>query len=597
MIWIVLCLPVLAVAITTADFLLELWKSPMKARRIVLLAVLPAGAVLVLGFTNLAGVSALTLTWDGQGINSPSDGSGTWDTSTSNWYNGSLSLSGTWSDGSDALFGAGTAGGYTVTLGASVAPAGISFATPNYTIAPDAGGSYVLTVGGNGITANASATVNAPLALSADQTWTAAAGQALTVGGVISGSGGLTVNGPGGVTLSNSNTYTGGTTVNGGTLNLEAGGETGAIRGVLTINPGATVELAGNSLGFFNPGSTSVSAVNVNGATIDIAVNDNNGYTANFYLTGGTMSATGGGTFHFANGYGVTTYSSTATSLISSGIVTRDKGTMNFDVARGTTASGVDLLVSGNIIPLTFVGGVEGINKAGSGVMVLSGNNSYDGGTTINGGVLVLANTTGSATGTGPVTVNGGLLTGSGTAAGSVSILSGGSLAVGGSSIGTMGISGDLSLAGVSSFRIDSTTGKGGVNDAVIGMHNIVFGGTLNVTDLASARLLCRQRKLGSVQLQRQHVGAQLRRTLTGLPTLAGKLKWDFNYSDGVLSIVDTSASAFSGSATWTSTSSSLWSSPGNWRDGNNLHGRSGLQRCQWPRHGHLQQLRFSDLD
>ena len=153
--------------------------------------------------------------------------------------------------------------------------------------------------------------------------------------------------------------------------------------------------------------------MNVNGATIDIAVNDNNGYTANFYLTGGTMSATGGGTFHFANGYGVTTYSSTATSLISSDIVTRDKGTMNFDVARGTTASGVDLLVSGNIIPLTFVGGVEGINKAGSGVMVLSGNNSYDGGTTINGGVLQAIDGVGLPSGSS--FFNGGVLQSSGT--------------------------------------------------------------------------------------------------------------------------------------------------------------------------------------
>ena len=63
------------------------------------------------------------------------------------------------------------------------------------------------------------------------------------------------------------------------------------------------------------------------------------------------MSSTGGSAFHFSSGYGVTTYASAATSVISSGIVIRDSNTnnMQFNVASGTAAGGVDLLVSGNI--------------------------------------------------------------------------------------------------------------------------------------------------------------------------------------------------------------------------------------------------------
>ena len=127
----------------------------------------------------------------------------------------------------------------------------MSFSAANYTLS---GGSLTL----QGSTGPAAVTVSGG-AQSIDSALILAssvniAGEGnISFGGVISGSGGLIVNGPGGVTLSNFNTYTGGTTVNGGTLNLEAGGETGAIRGVLTINPGATVELAGNSLGYYNP--------------------------------------------------------------------------------------------------------------------------------------------------------------------------------------------------------------------------------------------------------------------------------------------------------------------------------------------------------
>src|SRR5437764_5182720 len=60
--------------------------------------------------------------------------------------------------------------------------------------------------------------------------------------------------------------------------------------------------------------------------------------------------------------------------------------------------------------------GTGGINKIGPGVLVLAGNNTYFGTTTVNAGTLIVNNTAGSGTGAGDVTVNpGAVLGGTGT--------------------------------------------------------------------------------------------------------------------------------------------------------------------------------------
>ena len=151
----------------------------MNIRCIASFVALLVGAVSLFCFTNPA--AAQTYTWDGQANGSLQDSSGTWNGGASNWWNGS---DGPWADGDAAVFGAGSPGNgsYTVTLGGNVAPNGITFNNPGYTVMPDASSLYGMTVGAGGITTNASATINPTITLSAAQTWTTAANQTLTIG-------------------------------------------------------------------------------------------------------------------------------------------------------------------------------------------------------------------------------------------------------------------------------------------------------------------------------------------------------------------------------------------------------------------------------
>ena len=88
--------------------------------------------------------------------------------------------------------------------------------------------------------------------------------------GVLSGGGSLTKDGTGILTLSSQNTYSGGTTVNNGTLNLDGGAKTLQQFGTLTVSGGSSLVQLGPAVGGNNIIDNMV--VNIqNGATLDDA--------------------------------------------------------------------------------------------------------------------------------------------------------------------------------------------------------------------------------------------------------------------------------------------------------------------------------------
>lgn len=204
-----------------------------------------------------------------------------------------------------------------------------------------------------------------------------------------SGSYGITKVGGGTLVLTEVQTYTGGTTVNEGTLQVAGNGGYGRLIGTLTVGASGTVLVSGDGtgLGYYDQLST----VNVNGGLVTSAGTMHIwNITGGMNLAGGTLQSNGG--VNNAGGsqleWNRTSVNATGdnTSTIAGRINIRgDNGYtgISFNISDG--ASVTDLLVSA---PITEASGGLGITKSGAGTMALSGVNSYSGATTIDAGTI-----------------------------------------------------------------------------------------------------------------------------------------------------------------------------------------------------------------
>ena len=220
----------------------------------------------------------------------------------------------------------------------------------------------------------------------------------------VSGSGALVKNGSGTLTIQKMLSYTGGTTVNEGALVLGYGGANGMIRGNLAIQEGAQVTLKGGDSFGYSGGNASVKNVNITGGTLYFGDKANQTFQNTvFNLKGAVVDGVTGGRMDIWTKAVVNVKAANKASEIRNiNVLLRDANPTVFMVERGKSAS--DLNVSSNIINSS---GVKGsFIKKGAGIMVLSGRNTYSGGTTVNWGTLVAASN--QALGTGLAAVNSG---------------------------------------------------------------------------------------------------------------------------------------------------------------------------------------------
>lgn len=470
--------------------------------------------------------------------------SGTLWTAASNWDTGASSgvaVSAPPASPTSVTFAADAASAFDTTLGADFSINSLTFASPK---AASIGGANALSIG-SGITVapgagNASVTTHTLKAL-ANQTWTLSdADTTLRIASALEGPGSLTVAGLGKMSLEGASTNTlGGAIFDATTLELRSGaalicrGPVGAVAGgalsisgslnasghfyigsgyegsaTVDINPGATVKLGGQGLWvniggkFFNgQGSIGNGTLNINGGTVSVAAGTQwyfNPYGAagpsTLNLNGGTLvmgevitdGAGSGSTFNL-NG-GVLRFPGNTLQICN--------GTMSLNVLAGgavidTAANNVTFGPGTSHYPLVGdpSGSDGGLTKLGSGTLTLPEDNPYNGPTIVAEGTLRLANSTGSGTGSGPVTVrNGATLAGGGILGGRVTVEAGGTLSPG-TSVGTLTINNDLTLAGnlLAEVRKSATSTSDRIE--VSGALRNNGTGTVTVTNLGTTAL------------------------------------------------------------------------------------------------------------
>ncbi len=221
----------------------------------------------------------------------------------------------------------------------------------------------------------------------------------ITFDSSLSGTGSLTKTGAGKLTLTAANTYSGDTMIDAGTLVADHHGQIGTFApgSTVIVNAGGTLVAAGaDSLGW---GSGNAHLV-INGGTV---TTDNSADThttlQQVAMTGGHLTSPGENGRFLLNGP-LVTHAAATTAVIDVPVLTLLSGwtsgvTTSFTVAQGFTASGIDLAISSTIA------GTGPLIKYGAGTLLLTGVNTYSGGTTLSAGTLQLGDggTTGSITG------------------------------------------------------------------------------------------------------------------------------------------------------------------------------------------------------
>jgi fibronectin-binding autotransporter adhesin len=403
---------------------------------------------------NLVNSTGVTLNfWDGGAAANKNNGivdggSGIWNTgagANDNWATAVALVNAPWTNGGFAIFQA-TPGTVTVddSLG-QVAASGMQFATSGYVVN---GGPLTLveTAPGSGATT-----------IRVGDGTLAGSGYTATIASVLQGSTQLVKTDLGTLVLGGANTYSGGTAINGGTLQVSADDNLGAATGGLSFDGGTLATTASFA-------SARTTTLNSGGGTFDVApgttltlsgaiggvgalakadtgtlvLTGNNTYAGGTVISAGTLQLGDGGT---------------SGSIV--GDVT-DNGTLAFDRSDTVTFSGV-------------ISGFGALAQIGSGTTILTADSPYTGGTSVDAGTLVVgdpAHPSAALSGGGPITVAGGAtLGGYGSVTGNV--LNGGTVAAGNatpgfgaSPAGTFTITGNLLNEGLVNLASDPIIGN-----------------------------------------------------------------------------------------------------------------------------------------
>ncbi|GAU85522.1 chaperone protein DnaJ [Bosea sp. BIWAKO-01] len=331
---------------------------------------------------NLVNSNGLTLKfWDGGAAGNANNGAidggaGIWSATSGNWTNQDGSINAPAAPAPGFMVFQGTAGIVTVdtSLGA-VSATGMQFDANGYRIEGGAlalSGTQAIIRVGDGTTGGAS--------------------YVATIASNLTGASELVKTDFGTLVLSGTNSYTGGTLLNAGTLSVSADGNLGQAAGGLAFN-GGVLRVTGTS---FTSTSRTVSWGS-NGGGFDIA-DAANSFTLSQALSGtGGLAKLGAGTLVLTG-----TNSHTGGTTISAGTLQVGAGSTTGEITGAVVNNG--RLAFNRSDSVTFAGAISGsgaLTQMGSGTLTLTGANSYTGGTAISAGTLQIGDggTTGAISG------------------------------------------------------------------------------------------------------------------------------------------------------------------------------------------------------
>jgi T5SS/PEP-CTERM-associated repeat protein/autotransporter-associated beta strand protein len=295
-------------------------------------------------------------------------------------------------------------------IGTTFLNAGTLSVSANNNLGDDSG---TLAFNGGTLENTASFTSGHAVVLNMTGTFQTDNGTTLILTNTISGTGSLSKTKNGTLILSGSNTYSGGTLLDAGTISVSADNNLGDDSGALTINTGTLVNTASftssraitlNGTGTFQTNADLTLTGSISGAgsltktgAFSLILDAANTYS------GGTTLADGTLVIGNSNALGT----GALTTLDPTVVYTNGVNVANPIIMMGDTTLEVEntdsATQSGTI---SESGGSYAITKTGSGTLILSGTNTYSGGTTIKSGILTAQSD--DALGTGSVTVKKG---------------------------------------------------------------------------------------------------------------------------------------------------------------------------------------------
>jgi autotransporter-associated beta strand protein len=352
----------------------------------------------------------------------------------------------------NVIFSGSNATNFTNTLGQNFTINSLTFSGSAVTIAADGN---TLTVGGGGVLVQSGA-------------------GPVTLGVNVAGSGTVTTNSTY-LALLGTNSYTGGTVINSGTVQINSASSLGATSGTATINTGATLE-ALNAIpdphNFALSGSVTIQT--------DSGVYQIGGVVANG-SSSGTLFKTGTGTLTLA---AAETYS--GATLINAGTLQLGNGTTDGALNTSGVTDNSALVYDAALTDAAsyVISGSGSLTMNGSGTVILAGANTYGGATKVTAGTLQIGNgSTGSLSGSTSVTVTAGSLAFDEVNGSSYS----GNIADTGTVVGAEGSGITNTLSGVISGAGGAFTQSGAGTTVLTGANSYsgattVSGGTLSLT-------------------------------------------------------------------------------------------------------------------